>query len=245
MNGLRPIAESWASTCVPRDQLVNHAASASMFGGQFECPLRAPPGRRAVGPRTANPGRHFAHGLLVAPSSSSRRQRFARRHSCDDPVLFIEQATMYSDKGEVPDDPTCPARRQERGETEARMSPVTYSKMARKRYAAQQLAAEASSANIDSACRARWTSSRCTKHQRPTAPSSWKMAAHLRPEREASRIYATASTTSTPDAWRAAFCLPAARGKIRPAKNGRRSPRSKVMCDEFLAEHPMPNRLRP
>ena len=61
MNGLRPIAEPWASTCLPRDQPQNHAASASMFGGQFECPLRAPPGWWAVGPRTANPGRHLAH----------------------------------------------------------------------------------------------------------------------------------------------------------------------------------------
>ncbi len=116
MNGLRPIAEIMGINFafLAMDQIVNHAAKVrSMFGGQFECPLvvrtTSGGGRQLGATHSQTPDAIFAHfpGLLVvAPSTPADAKGLLKAAiRSDDPVLFIEQATMYSDKGEVPDDP--------------------------------------------------------------------------------------------------------------------------------------------
>ena len=116
MNGLRPIAEIMGINFafLAMDQIVNHAAKIrSMFGGQFECPLvvrTTSGGGRQLGATHSQTVEHlFAHfpGLLVvAPSTPADAKGLLKTAiRCNDPVMFIEQATMYNEKGEVPDDP--------------------------------------------------------------------------------------------------------------------------------------------
>jgi pyruvate dehydrogenase E1 component beta subunit len=116
MNGLRPIAEIMGINFafLAMDQIVNHAAKVrSMFGGQFECPLvirtTSGGGRQLGATHSQTPDSIFAHfpGLLVAAPSTPADAKGLLKTSirCNDPVMFIEQATMYSEKGEVPDDP--------------------------------------------------------------------------------------------------------------------------------------------
>lgn len=116
MNGLRPVAEIMGINFafLAMDQIVNHAAKVrSMFGGQFECPLvvrtTSGGGRQLAATHSQTVEHLFAHfpGLLVvAPSTPADAKGLLKTSiRCDDPVMFVEQATMYSDKGEVPDDP--------------------------------------------------------------------------------------------------------------------------------------------
>ncbi len=116
MNGLRPIAEIMGINFafLAMDQIVNHAAKVrSMFGGQFECPLvirtTSGGGRQLAATHSQTVEHLFAHfpGLLVvAPSTPADAKGLLKTAiRCNDPVMYIEQATMYSDKGEVPDDP--------------------------------------------------------------------------------------------------------------------------------------------
>jgi pyruvate dehydrogenase E1 component beta subunit len=116
MNGLRPIAEIMGINFafLAMDQIVNHAAKVrSMFGGQFECPVvirtTSGGGRQLAATHSQTVEHLFAHfpGLLVcAPSSPADAKGLLKASiRCNDPVFYVEQATMYSDKGEVPDDP--------------------------------------------------------------------------------------------------------------------------------------------
>jgi pyruvate dehydrogenase E1 component beta subunit len=114
MTGLRPIAElmtiNFAFSAM--DHIVNQAAKLHyMFGGQFVLPLviRAVGGggRQLGATHSQTPDAIFAHfpGLKVispgTPADAKGLLKAAIRSN--DPVLFIENATMYQVRGEVPD----------------------------------------------------------------------------------------------------------------------------------------------
>lgn len=116
MNGLRPVAEIMGINFafLAMDMIINHAAKMhSMFGGQFRCPLvvrtTSGGGRQLAATHSQTFEHFFAHfpGLkVVAPSTPADAKGLLKSAiRTDDPVLFVEQATMYSEKGEVPDDP--------------------------------------------------------------------------------------------------------------------------------------------
>jgi pyruvate dehydrogenase E1 component beta subunit len=115
LTGLRPVAELMTINFafVAMDHIVNEAAKLHyMFGGQFTLPLviRAVSGggRQLGATHSQTPDAIFAHfpGLKVVspgtPADAKGLLRAAIRS--DDPVLFIENATLYQMKGEVPDD---------------------------------------------------------------------------------------------------------------------------------------------
>ena len=115
MNGLRPVAEFMTINFafLALDAIVNHAAKIPyMFGGQFRCPVvfRAPGGggRQLGATHSHTPDVIFAHfpGLKVVspgtPYDAKGLLKAAIRS--DDPVLFIEHATLYQTRGEVPED---------------------------------------------------------------------------------------------------------------------------------------------
>jgi pyruvate dehydrogenase E1 component beta subunit len=114
MNGLRPIAEFMTINFafLALDAIVNHAAKVHyMFGGQFRCPVvfRAPGGggRQLGATHSHTPDVIFAHfpGLKVVspgtPYDAKGLLKAAIRS--DDPILFIEHATLYQLRGEVPE----------------------------------------------------------------------------------------------------------------------------------------------
>ena len=114
MNGLRPVAEFMTINFafVAFDQIVNHAAKLhSMFGGQIRVPLvyRAPGGggRQLGATHSHTPDVIFAHfpGLKVVSPSTPYDAKGLLKSAIrtDDPVLFIEHATLYQVRGEVPD----------------------------------------------------------------------------------------------------------------------------------------------
>lgn len=116
MNGLRPVAEIMGINFafLAMDMIVNHAAKVrSMFGGQFKCPMvlrTTSGGGRQLGATHSQTVEHlFAHfpGLKVVAPSNARDMKGLLKASVrtDDPVMFVESATMYSEKGDVPDDP--------------------------------------------------------------------------------------------------------------------------------------------
>jgi pyruvate dehydrogenase E1 component beta subunit len=142
MNGLRPIAEIMGINFafLAMDQILNHAAKVrSMFGGQFECPLvvrtTSGGGRQLAATHSQTFEHVFAHfpGLLVvAPSTPADAKALLKTSiRCDDPVLFVEQATMYSERGEVADDAeyTLPIGRADVKRAGKDVTLVTYSKM--------------------------------------------------------------------------------------------------------------------
>ncbi len=115
MVGLRPIIEfmTWNFSAVAFDQILNGAAKIrQMSGGQFSCPIvfRGPNGSaRQVGSQHSHSMEHFyatVPGLKVVapatPADAKGLMKAAIRD--DDPVLFMESETLYSVKGEVPDD---------------------------------------------------------------------------------------------------------------------------------------------
>ena len=115
MVGLRPIIEfmTWNFSAVAFDQILNGAAKIrQMSGGQFSCPIvfRGPNGSaRQVGSQHSHAMEHFyatVPGLKVVapatPADAKGLMKAAIRD--DDPVLFMESETLYSVKGEVPDD---------------------------------------------------------------------------------------------------------------------------------------------
>ena len=115
MNGLRPVAEFMTINFafVAFDAIVNHAAKLRyMFGGQMKIPLvfRAPGGggRQLGATHSHTPDVIFAHfpGLKVVspatPYDAKGLMKTAIRS--DDPVLFIEHATLYQVRGEVPEE---------------------------------------------------------------------------------------------------------------------------------------------
>ena len=114
MTGLRPIAELMTINFAfaAMDHIVNEAAKLHyMFGGQFVLPLviRAVTGggRQLGATHSQTPDAIFAHfpGLKVVspgtPEDAKGLLKAAIRSN--DPVLFLEHATLYQMRGEVPD----------------------------------------------------------------------------------------------------------------------------------------------
>jgi pyruvate dehydrogenase E1 component beta subunit len=113
--GLRPVAEIMTINFafLAMDQIVNHAAKMHyMFDGQITCPLvirTAGGGGRQLGAtHSQTPDVVFSHfpGLkVVAPGTPADAKGLLKSAIRDeDPVFFIEHATLYQVRGEVPDD---------------------------------------------------------------------------------------------------------------------------------------------
>ncbi len=113
--GLRPVAEIMTINFafLAMDQIVNHVAKLHyMFDGQITCPVVIRTvgggGRQLGASHSQSPDVVFAHfpGLKVVapgtPADAKGLLKAAIRE--DDPVLFIEHATLYQVRGEVPDD---------------------------------------------------------------------------------------------------------------------------------------------
>jgi pyruvate dehydrogenase E1 component beta subunit len=114
MAGLRPVAELMTINFafLAMDQIVNGSAKMrAMFGGQFTVPIviRAVGGggRQLGATHSQTPDAVFAHfpGLkVVAPATPYDAKGLLKAAiRSEDPVMFIEHATMYQTKGEVPD----------------------------------------------------------------------------------------------------------------------------------------------
>src|SRR3989304_4412811 len=112
MAGLRPVAELMTINFafLAMDQIVNHSAKLrSMFGGQFTVPvvIRAVGGggRQLGATHSQTPDAVFAHfpGLkVVAPGTPHDAKGLLKSAiRSDDPILFIEHATLYQTKGGV------------------------------------------------------------------------------------------------------------------------------------------------
>jgi len=114
MLGLRPIVEmmTWNFSLVAFDQIVNNAAKIRYFsGGQVNIPLvvRGPNGAgvQLSAQHSQSLEALYAHipGLHVVvpatPAEAKGLLRTAIRGS--DPVIFLEHASLYGFKGEVPD----------------------------------------------------------------------------------------------------------------------------------------------
>jgi pyruvate dehydrogenase E1 component beta subunit len=123
-----------------------------MFGGQFKLPLviRATSGggRQLAATHSQTPDAIFAHfpGLNVispgTPADAKGLLKSAIRS--DDPVLFIENATLYQTRGEVPDDedflePLGKSKVQREGDD---VTIVAYSKMVQSALEAADMLAE-------------------------------------------------------------------------------------------------------
>ena len=141
LTGLRPVAEmmtiNFAFTAF--DHIVNEAAKLHyMFGGQFTLPMviRAPGGggRQLGATHSQTPDAIFAHfpGLkVVAPGTPEDAKGLLKAAiRSNDPVLFIEHATLYQFRGEVPEgDYTIPIGKSKIQRPGRDITLVTYSKM--------------------------------------------------------------------------------------------------------------------
>ncbi len=114
MMGLRPVVEIMTINfiLVAMDQVVNHAAKARyMFGGEVRVPLtiRTPGGggQQLTAQHSQSLEVMFAHipGLkVVAPATPADAKGMLKAAIRDDnPVIFIENITLYNTRGEVPD----------------------------------------------------------------------------------------------------------------------------------------------
>jgi pyruvate dehydrogenase E1 component beta subunit len=114
MAGLRPVAELMTINFafVAMDQIVNQSAKLHMmFGKQITVPIviRAVGGggRQLAATHSQTPDVVFAHfpGLkVVAPGTPYDAKGLLKAAiRTDDPVMFIENATLYQMRGEVPD----------------------------------------------------------------------------------------------------------------------------------------------
>ena len=161
LTGLRPIAElmtiNFAFSAM--DHIVNEAAKFRyMFGGQFTIPMVirtvSGGGRQLGATHSQTPDAVFAHfpGLIVVspgtPEDAKGLLKSAIRS--DDPVLFIENATLYQVRGEVPDgEYTIPLGKSKIQRPGKDVTIVTYSKMLEISYkAADQLAKSGIEAEI-------------------------------------------------------------------------------------------------
>ncbi len=155
MTGLRPVAEMMTINFAfsAFDHIVNEAAKLHyMFGGQFKVPLvvRAPGGggRQLGATHSQTPDAIFAHfpGLkVVAPGTPEDAKGLLKSAiRSDDPVLFIEHATLYQVRGEVPEgDYTTPIGVSKIQRPGKHATLITYSKMLElSTKAADQLAQE-------------------------------------------------------------------------------------------------------
>ncbi len=161
MAGLRPVAELMTINFafLAMDQIVNHTAKLHfMFGGQFNLPIviRAVGGggRQLAATHSQSPDVVFAHfpGLkVVAPGTPYDAKGLLKSAiRSDDPVMFIENATLYQSRGEVPEDdyvvPIGVSKLQRAGDD---VTIVSYSKMLQTSLkAADQLAVEGIEADV-------------------------------------------------------------------------------------------------
>jgi pyruvate dehydrogenase E1 component beta subunit len=156
LTGTRPVAELMTINFAfaAMDHIVNEAAKLHyMFGGQFVLPLviRAVGGggRQLGATHSQTPDAVFAHfpGLkVVAPGTPGDAKGLLKAAiRCDDPVLFIEHATLYQSRGEVQDgDYTVPIGKSTVQRPGSDITIVTYSKMLEvSMRAADQLAKDA------------------------------------------------------------------------------------------------------
>ena len=135
------------------DHIVNEAAKLHyMFGGQFVLPLVIRTvgggGRQLGATHSQTPDAIFAHfpGLkVVAPGTPEDAKGLLKTAiRSNDPVLFIEHATLYQVRGEVPEgDYTIPIGKSKVQRPGRDVTIVTYSKMLEiSTKAAEQLAKE-------------------------------------------------------------------------------------------------------
>src|SRR5512136_2606439 len=153
--GERPVAELMTINFAfaAMDHIVNEAAKLHyMFAGQFRLPLVIRTvgggGRQLGATHSQTPDAIFAHfpGLkVVAPGTPEDAKGLLKSAiRCDDPVLFIESATLYQLRGEVSDGenliPIGKSKIQRAGKD---VTIITYSKMLETSMkAADQLAQE-------------------------------------------------------------------------------------------------------
>jgi pyruvate dehydrogenase E1 component beta subunit len=141
MAGLKPVAELMTINFafLAMDQIVNHAAKIHyMFGGQMKVPVVIRTvgggGRQLGATHSQTPDAIFAHfpGLkVVAPGTPYDAKGLLKSAiRGEDPVLFIEHATLYQTRGEVPEgDYTLPIGKSEVKRQGKDATIVTYSKM--------------------------------------------------------------------------------------------------------------------
>lgn len=141
LTGLRPVAELMTINFAfaAMDHIVNEAAKLHyMFGGQMVLPLVIRTvgggGRQLGATHSQTPDAIFAHfpGLkVVAPGTPADAKGLLKAAiRCDDPVLFIEHATLYQTRGEVPDgDYVIPIGKSKVQREGSDITIVTYSKM--------------------------------------------------------------------------------------------------------------------
>ncbi len=154
MAGLKPVAELMTINFafLAMDQIVNHSAKLrSMFGSQFHVPIviRAVSGggRQLGATHSQTPDVIFAHfpGLkVVAPGTPADAKGLLKSAiRGEDPVLFIEHATLYQVRAEVPDgehlEPIGISKVQRPGRD---VTIVTYSKMLQASLQAAELLAQ-------------------------------------------------------------------------------------------------------
>ncbi|MDD5466816.1 MAG: alpha-ketoacid dehydrogenase subunit beta [Anaerolineales bacterium] len=161
LTGLRPVAELMTINFAfaAMDHIVNEAAKLHyMFNGQFVLPLVirtvSGGGRQLGATHSQTPDAIFAHfpGLKVispgTPEDAKGLLKSAIRSQ--DPVLFIEHATLYQVRGEVPEgDYLTPIGKSKVQRPGRDVTIVTYSKMLEvSTRAAEQLAQEGIEAEI-------------------------------------------------------------------------------------------------
>jgi pyruvate dehydrogenase E1 component beta subunit len=140
LTGLRPVAELMTINFafVAMDHIVNEAAKLHyMFGGQFKLPLVIRTvgggGRQLGATHSQVPDVIFAHfpGLkVVAPGTPADAKGLLKESiRSNDPILFIEEATLYQVRGEVPEgDFTTPIGKSSIARPGKDVTIVTYSK---------------------------------------------------------------------------------------------------------------------
>jgi pyruvate dehydrogenase E1 component beta subunit len=161
LTGLRPVAElmtiNFAFSAM--DHIVNEAAKLHyMFNGQFVLPLVirtvSGGGRQLGATHSQTPDAIFAHfpGLkVVAPGTPEDAKGLLKSAiRSNDPILFIEHATLYQVRGEVPDgEYTVPIGKSKVQREGKDVTIVTYSKMLEiSLKAAEQLSEEGIEAEI-------------------------------------------------------------------------------------------------
>jgi pyruvate dehydrogenase E1 component beta subunit len=161
LTGLRPVAELMTINFAfaAMDHIVNEAAKLRyMFGGQFTIPMviRTPGGggRQLSATHSQTPDAIFAHfpGLkVVAPGTPEDAKGMLKSAiRSNDPIMFIEHATLYQVRGEVPEEEyTLPLDKARIHRPGSDVTLVTYSKMLElSDKAADQLAKEGIEAEI-------------------------------------------------------------------------------------------------
>lgn len=141
LTGLRPVAElmtiNFAFSAM--DHIVNESAKLHyMFGGQMVLPMVIRTvgggGRQLGATHSQTPDAIFAHfpGLkVVAPGTPEDAKGLLKSAiRSEDPIFFVEHATLYQVRGEVPDgDYTIPIGKSKVHRSGSDVTIVTYSKM--------------------------------------------------------------------------------------------------------------------